>query len=39
LMGTAYTVEGSVKNTVVNPYWRIMRDYADTMRTIGGKFG
>jgi phage terminase small subunit len=28
-----------VKNTVVNPYYRIMRDCAETMARIGARFG
>lgn len=39
-IGDAYTTKGSVRDTTVkSPLWRIMRDCADTMRTIGGKFG
>jgi len=39
-MGSDYTVKGSVKDTTVqSPLWRIMKDSADTMRSIGAKFG
>jgi P27 family predicted phage terminase small subunit len=39
-LGSDYTVKGSVKDTTVkSPLWRIMRDCADTMRVVGGKFG
>jgi P27 family predicted phage terminase small subunit len=38
-MGDSYAVAGSVKNIVVNPYWRIMRDCAETMARIGARFG
>jgi P27 family predicted phage terminase small subunit len=39
-MGSSYAVKGSVRDTTVkNPLWRVMRDCADTMRSIGGKFG
>jgi len=39
-IGSEYTTKGSVKNTTVkSPLWRIMKDAADTMRTVGGKFG
>ena len=39
LLGTSYAVKGSVKNTVVNPYLRIMRDCIETMARIGACFG
>jgi P27 family predicted phage terminase small subunit len=39
LMGTAYSVQGSVKNFVVNPHYRIMRDCSETMARIGARFG
>ena len=39
-MGSSYAVKGSVGDTTVkNPLWRVMRDCADTMRSIGAKFG
>jgi P27 family predicted phage terminase small subunit len=39
-IGSDYTVKGSVKHTTVkSPLWRIMKDAADTMRTIGARFG
>ena len=39
-MGSEYTTKGSVRDTTVkSPLWRIMKDSADTMRTIGAKFG
>jgi P27 family predicted phage terminase small subunit len=40
LMGSAYVVAGSVKDTLVkSAYWRVMRDCVETMIRIGGKFG
>ncbi len=39
LIGSSYAVQGSVKNTVVNPLWRIMRDCAEMMARIGARFG
>jgi P27 family predicted phage terminase small subunit len=39
LMGTDYSVTGSVKNAVVNPHYRIMRDCAETMARLGARFG
>jgi P27 family predicted phage terminase small subunit len=39
-MGSDYVTKGSVPGTTVkSALWRIMRDSADTMRTIGAKFG
>jgi P27 family predicted phage terminase small subunit len=38
-MGTAYVVQGSVKNAVPSPYWRVMTDCIATMVKIGGRFG
>jgi P27 family predicted phage terminase small subunit len=39
-IGTDYTAKGSVKDTTVkSPLWRIVLDSAQTMRTVGGKFG
>lgn len=39
-MGSSNAVKGSVRDTTVNnPLWRVMRDCADTMRSIGAKFG
>jgi phage terminase small subunit len=40
LMGTAYVVQGSVKDTLVkSAYWRVMRDCVATMIRVGGRFG
>jgi hypothetical protein len=30
LIGSSYAVQGSVKNAVLNPLWRVMRDRAET---------
>lgn len=39
-MGSSYAVNGSVRDTTVkNPLWRVMCDCADTMRSVGAKFG
>ena len=38
-IGSSYSVQGSVKNAVVNPLWRVMRDCAETMARIGARFG
>jgi phage terminase small subunit len=38
-MGTDYIVQGSVKNSVPSPYWRVMKDCIATMLKIGGRFG
>jgi P27 family predicted phage terminase small subunit len=39
LMGSDFLVEGSVGNKVRSPYWAMMRDCAETMIRIGGRFG
>jgi P27 family predicted phage terminase small subunit len=39
-IGSDYTAAGSVGGTTVkSPLWRIMRDCAETMSRVGGKFG
>lgn len=40
LMGSEYVTKGSVRDTAVkSAFWRIQRDCAETMRTVGAKFG
>jgi P27 family predicted phage terminase small subunit len=38
-IGSEYVSEGSAKNTVVSPLWRVLKDAAETMRVVGAKFG
>lgn len=39
-LGSDYTTKGSVKDTTVkSPLLRVLKDAADTMRTVGAKFG
>src|SRR5262249_19886823 len=38
-LGTEFITEGSTKNTVPSPLWRVMRDAAEIMTRIGGRFG
>ncbi|SPM32039.1 Phage terminase, small subunit, partial [Mycobacterium terramassiliense] len=38
-MGSDYVTQGSVKNAVPSPYWKVMRDCVETMTRIGGRFG
>ena len=39
LIGSSYAVQGSVKNAVVNPLWRVLKDCAEAMARIGARFG
>jgi phage terminase small subunit len=38
-IGGSYAIEGSVKNLIGTPYRRIMRDCAETMTRLAGRFG
>jgi P27 family predicted phage terminase small subunit len=38
-MGTDYVVQGSTRNSVPSPYWRVMQDCIAAMVKIGARFG